>query len=322
MKNLEANISLPPAKVKGRYKLTVRKPNGDIRLETDWFDNLITNNGLDELITLNGSGSSWARYCRIGSGSTTPSFTDVALDSQYASTGTIQTRTISYVTGPPAHISHTVVYRFDAIGAGVTRTITEIGVSSGSATPLISRALILDTSGNPITITMIEGEVLDATYQYDYYFALMTNDYTQTITIDSVTYTVTWRASSTSSSSYAQFGAADTGSNSTLSPQSGYYAYFHSGTIGAVTTTPSGTASASITSVASTYATGSYQRTFTWSLGLNDANYVGGIGAVRFNNTGITSYNTMRYQCGFSPNIPKTENDTMKISATISVARY
>lgn len=320
MNNLEANISLPPAKVKGRYKLTVRKPNGDIRLETDWFDNLITNYGLDSLVYTNSN--SFAYYCRIGSGDTTPSFTDTALVNQYASTSTIQSRSYSYVAGPPAHISHTVVYRFAAIETGVTRTIREIGVSNNPSDSLQSRALILDTSGNPITITMIEGEVLDATYQYDYYFALMTNDYTQTITIDSVEYTVTWRAALTDSNSYTPFGIATLSGNGRIVP-SGNMLYLYSGTIGAVSTLPSGTNSGYITTTAaSTYVTGSYQRTLTWDVSLNEGNFAGGIGAAAFHNSSYSVAATLRHQCSFSPTITKTENDIMKISVTYSVARY
>jgi hypothetical protein len=215
-----------------------------------------------------------------------------------------------------------VVYRFAAIGSGVTRTIREIGTSSGSATSLVSRAIILDTSGNPMTITMYEGEVLDATYEYSYYYPLMTTTYSHDITINSTTYTVTWKAAETSSALYSIFGGADISGSPSLYTTS-LFAYFYSGSVGAVSGSPSGTSSGFVQSTAaSTYVAGSYERTYTWNLGLNTANYAGGITAMMVNNQGYSLASTPRFQCGISPGIPKTENDTMKISATVSVARY
>ena len=64
--------------VVGKYKLVVHKGNPEEPTQVvDWFDNLITNQGLDSL-GFRGNGSNFY-YCKVGSGSTTPAVTDVGL---------------------------------------------------------------------------------------------------------------------------------------------------------------------------------------------------------------------------------------------------
>lgn len=319
MSNISLNLNIPSARVSGRYKLTVRKSNGDIRLETDWFDNLITNTGLDALLSTDVYGD-FASRCHIGSGSTTPSYTDTALVSQYATTTSRQSVDVTELTSPYRY-STTIVYRFAAVGAGVTRTIREIGTSSNSLETLVSRALILDSSGNPMTITMYEEEVLDATYEFTNVPALVDADYLQTITINSVEYSINWRASTVGGVSSSSWWGIPTGVSGNDGISSSLTTgTFYSGSVGATTTGPSGT-SYGTTSYTSTYTPGTYSRTFTFGLGLNNANYVSGITAFRIGS--LSDYRGAHlYQCGISPGIPKTENDTMKFTVTLSVARY
>ncbi|WP_251258216.1 hypothetical protein, partial [Enterobacter hormaechei] len=123
-------------------------------------------------------------FCRVGSGNTAPAVTDTVLVSQVASSSTQQAinngvdrsgafyawvrRTTRFTTGTAAG------------------TLAEVGVSPTTSGPLFSRALILDSGGNPTTITVLPDETLDVTYELRLYPTL--TDATGTVDIAGVTY--------------------------------------------------------------------------------------------------------------------------------------
>ena len=70
--------------VQGFYLIeAVNKDTGEKRIAADWFPNLITDAGLNRM----GSGQ-FLTTCMVGSGQTTPQFTDTSLVAQVASTTT------------------------------------------------------------------------------------------------------------------------------------------------------------------------------------------------------------------------------------------
>src|SRR5690606_22222525 len=150
--NLHANVA-------GRYKLIKHKVREDGTLYNTEivadFPNLITDSGLDLLAA--GSLNSVVGKCWVGSGNSAPSVTDTALESEIASTTNATSSSFANNSGPPDYYSYAVkVFRFSTgVAAG---NISEVGVGATNNT-LFSRALVLDSEGNPTSITVLADEV-------------------------------------------------------------------------------------------------------------------------------------------------------------------
>jgi hypothetical protein len=303
MEELKLNSS-----VAGKYKLTVRKPDGEVRLETGWFDNLITNKGLDNYFT----GGVVMNYCHVGSGTSTPTVTQTTLDSRIMSTSTRSSSTQSANGSAPYESTSVATYRFAAVG-GATN-ISEIGVSPDSlGTSLTSRALILDVSGSPITISLNTGEVLDATYALSVYPALIAGDYSHTAVVSGNTHTFTWRAATVGNPRY-------------WNPEGGIGAT-------AMASSVSNTGVQAITSIPyvnqvsqatlSSYTTGTFFLTMSYFYDLTAANFSNGINAIGIaGGAGFSTPSLFSYQCGVSPAILKLPTQTLSFTINISVSRY
>lgn len=291
-------------KVSGEYILTVRRPDGSIKRELQ-FENIITNNGLDLLFT----NISLTVYCSIGSGTSTPSVVQTALDNRLATTSTIQTSSSTAQASPPYYTTDSKTYRFAAAPVG-GYTVNEIGVGAGSTgTNLFSRALILDGSGNPITLTLLEGEILDATYQVRNYPALTSGDYTQSaVNISGTNYTFTWRAIGVTNANYWYITAATGGAMEV-----------YTGGLAAVTATnPTGTSLASVAGTASAYSTGTYERQYSVTFNLNSFNNT--VGALRVSRS-TSQVGPYQYQASVSPGLSKSSTQQLALSYKISFAR-
>lgn len=169
------------SEVGGWFKLTAAKVDqlgnideGSRRVVADWFPNLITNFGLEQM----GNVTGYLNGCAVGSGATPPNVNDTALGSQIAFTSTRQGWNQGAQPTAPYYIWARTTYRF-ASGAAAGN-LSEIGIKLNNATNLFSRALILDGAGNPTTVTVASDEVLDATYELRVY--PFTDDKTGTVT--------------------------------------------------------------------------------------------------------------------------------------------
>lgn len=132
--------------VEGWFKFEAISEDGTRRVLADWFPNLITDQGLNQMGTL----ATWLNACQVGSGSTVPAVSDTQLVTRVAGTTTIQSTVQGIQSTPPYYASRTRTYRF---AAGVaTGTLSEVGVgTTATVGNLYSRALILDGAGNPTT---------------------------------------------------------------------------------------------------------------------------------------------------------------------------
>lgn len=147
----------------GQYKLQVIR-RGIIRHETDWFDNLITNAGLDAY----GGIRSNTYRAYIGTGTsvaeTDTTMPAVATTTSYTGSKTLQASSIPYW----ARERHVFTFT-QGIYVG---TISDVGIGWGtgvsSFTPLYSHALL----PSPITLESIDQVILT----YDHYFTF--SDYT------------------------------------------------------------------------------------------------------------------------------------------------
>ncbi|CAB4241298.1 hypothetical protein UFOVP60_7 [uncultured Caudovirales phage] len=290
--------------VAGRFKLeAINEETGERRELAPWFNNLITDQGLNHLGT-----SGIGQYCLVGTGSTTPSETDTTLANKLAHTTTNAGVTYGGQATTTYYSWVRVVFRFAAgVAAG---NLTELGVGI-STTLLFSRTLIKDGSGNPTTITVLPSEALDVTYELRMYAP--SADTTHTTVIGGVPYTGVVRPSLvTNSGNGDAWGVRSFVVPSSLNGISPTFTVF-SGAVGAVTAGPSGTQETLTGSVAeSVYSQNSLNRSGTITCPLSEGNLAGGIGAVAINTT------LGRYQIGFSPSLPKDATKVLTLSFTLS----
>lgn len=290
--------------VSGHYKLEIRSADGSVRQALE-FDNLITNIGLNRM----GESADWLTYCQVGSGSTTPAFTDTALAAWIASSSSTYGSIVqANQPTPPYYCSTTKTFRFSAGTA--TGNLSEVGVGWTTASGnLFSRALILDGLGDPTTITVLSDETLDVTYQIRQY--MPTVDSGGTVILRSISHTYVGRASGVTNAYYWFLGSYGVAS-SNHGINNHYSAY--SGAIGAIDSAPSGTSALGVPT-ALTYSLDSLEREHTLDFGVSVANFVGGIQSILFH------MGTGDYQFGFTPAIMKTDVDELSLTFKISWAR-
>lgn len=285
----------------GRYKLAaVNAETGEVREETPWFDNLITDAGLERI-----GGNGVDTYCMVGSGSTAPTVADTTLATWVAATSGVQVASDVVATAAPWYVARRKVYRF-AVGVAAGN-LTEVGIG-WSTTAVFSRTLIKDGGGNPTTLTVLPSEFLDVTYEFRLYCPEA--DTPLSVTLAGTTHTGVIRASRASdpsswSPSYVlALGMGATNGSSALTGYSG-------ATLGAQTGAPTGATASTTGGTASVaaYVAGSKKRAITCTLGLNDLNLAGGLNAGVFSplRAGV-------FQMSFSPPIPKTTSQTLSLT--------
>jgi hypothetical protein len=295
-------------RVAGFFKLEAVRPDGRRRPLTGWFPNIITDGGLNAIGTLN----SWMAACRVGTGSATPSALDTNLQAHVAGTTDQRSTNATAQATPPYYQSTTRVYRF-AQGAAAGN-LQEIGIATAAANAsgvLFSRALILDSDGNPTTITVLSDEVLDATYQIRNYPPLV--DVTGTANIGGVDYDYTVRAANVTDTTnwYLPASAGGGGLNSCR---------FGNGAIGAITSSPSGS-NVLLNATPAAYTNLSLTRRTSVTCGLDVGNF-GGI------NWALTTFGTPGgnsslgcMQTGFDALIPKDNTNTLTLEFGITWTR-
>ena len=295
----------PNIGLSGEYRLVVRRVvDGGVTRDTGWIPNLITDAGLNRL----GSGG-WSGWCHIGTGTTAPAVGDVALAAQAASTSSTVPGGATSNSGSPLYrTTTTLVYRFNT--GQLNGNYTEVGISWGNGT-LWSRALIVDGSGSPTSITVTSSEFLDVFYRLTMVPDLTDHNYS--CTIQGVTYAVTRRAASVSNQSTwspkesAWIPAQGQGSSTIVA---------YSGTLGEVTGSPSGTSAGKFGSPsAGAYSNNSYTRTSSMSIALGELNVPGGIKTMLVND----SVGSWQHQ--FTPVIPKDDTKVMSLNFSMSWGR-
>lgn len=294
--------------VSGKFKIEAFKANaageeieGTRRVAAEWFPNLITDGGLERMATT----SDWLTWCQVGSGSTAPANNNTSLVSHVAGTSTIQTTNVGAQSAEPYYTQRTNTYRFaEGVAAG---NLSEVGVGWDSTDSLFSRALILDGDGIPTTITILSDEVLDVTYEFRMY--PRTTDVTGSVTFTGNiggTYDWTMRAANVTTGNI--FGwSIDMTSGESMGGAIGSFSNAYTGTIGAITGQPSGTAATLTSTTVQAYSAGSLERRFNIVFDLNNGNLTGGIRSIK-KRMGVGTF-----QVQFDPAIPKTLNDRLTL---------
>lgn len=291
-----------PSQVRGFFKLVATDVRtGKQRLLADWFPNLITNGGLDQI----GSSSNWLSGCYVGSGNTAPVDSNTALAALIGSTTDLAGTTASVLATTPYYGSRVNTYLF---GPGVaTGTLAEIGVGA-SATALFSRALILDGMGNPTTVTVGAGESLTAFYEFRNYPPL--SDVTGSVTINSVVYDYTLRAANVGTSIWEPASLGDQDGPSLLT--------VYSGVIGAITGQPTGSSAAESSGADPAYTPGQYLNT-------RSSVFESGVGNFAIQSMvatcGQTNGSMGQLQIGLSPALTKSNANVLTLTVQKSWTR-
>lgn len=194
--------------VGGRYRVEVSDATtGELKKDTGWFDNLITNQGLDYLGTMT-TGVSNITTCRVGSGTATPVVTDVGLQTPLNGTTyyTWFSNTFTQLPDNVRKFSTTYCYKFDA--GAVVGTIREVTVGWGTNNVCaFSRSLLKDTAGNPIEVTVTANDLITIYYELSTY--VTTVDTVSTVNIGGNSYTLTIRPLRVTSDMISSWASAD-----------------------------------------------------------------------------------------------------------------
>lgn len=302
--------------VSGRFsKIEVLDSNGSVLREIDPFNNLITDIGLARL-GVDGSSTPIFNICRVGVGTATPQMSDVALQSQIASTtGVLVDRNRNLEDG---YAYATYSYTFP-MGA-VVGNIAEVGTGwhATALDTLFSRARILDGNGNPTTITVLEDEILRVTWEYRMYWPL--GD-TEGVLINTGNKggSFAWKARasrveqwSISTGVTGQGIQLSTGASSSF----GSCAMFTGGGLGAITDQPTGVIGTSVQNPTPSVSSPSGTKSIlSASFGTTQGN-TSGIRCLKF---GVSA--RLEYQIEYTPDIVKTENDLVRLDVSHSWGR-
>lgn len=328
-------MKLPRIGFRGLYRATVRR-HGKVIATREWFDNLITDAGLESL----GEAKASFRYCMVGTGNTAPANGNTTLQAQVASLDYVSasgTSSGGVVTSGTRYGWERRTFPF-AQGA-VTGNIAEVGIG-WSTTAVFSRSLVSPA------ITLLSIDQLTITYEIRMYVPIEgTADVTGSVVIDGTTYNYTVRPLYADSSARMQTnygwqpnllalqavtrvwsgpvtsvpngGGQVYGAPAVLGPISDTYLRQTSGgSPSPQTGGGSGTAYFSDSITNSAYVPSSKQCKFTTKWGVNNGNEASGVRGFSF--TGLFG----TYQCVLDGNISKDNTKELSMIWKQSWARH
>lgn len=182
-------LSKPQIGLSGQYRAEIRR-NGIIIQETDWFDNLITDSGLNYL-----GGNVPVLKCKVGTGTNVPNVLDVSLSNELGS-AFLSTDQWGWSSNLSAQVTNSLepdfisshTYACSFAQGSVVGNVTEVGIGPAAGN-LFSRALITDNNSTPTTLTLLAIDQLTL-----YYKLTITPILTQTngsVSINNVVYNYT-----------------------------------------------------------------------------------------------------------------------------------
>ena len=295
-------------RMEGFYSFKVSNSKGESRdlsgIIAEDHKNLILDVGLNALGT-----TSVVSACKVGTGVTPVAVSQTDLATPLAITSTLQSSSTGRNSTAPYYTWGRRTFRFSqGTAAG---NLTEVGVTYGGGSSLFSRALIVDSEGNPTTLTILSDEWLDVTYELRIYQDLV--DKTFNITLLGVDHVVTVRPANVTTN--------PSGSSYFFDHFISWYYYYsqcshYNGTIGTITGSPSGVGSSAGGTSYGAYSQNSLQRSIIYGVGLNDANLEGGIQST------IINTDKCSWQVGYVPAIAKDSFKTLTMNYTLSWGRY
>jgi hypothetical protein len=314
----------PAQRLRGEFNLTLKR-GGIVRVDTGWFPNVITNIGLDRIGQVAPMNQPMIAGVAIGTGNSTPAFTDTQLQALSAWTTTSATVTgLVYGPSPTYYVTRQFGYAFPQ--GAVVGNMSEVGVGWANNS-LFARSLIKDAGGNPTTLSITSLDQLDVRYKITMYPPL--EDTSGTVNISGVDYSYQGRILN-AGSSYWQFsntGATYVGGAAAWTGVGGYgYLYPAGASLAAVTADHANNSGMEFMNVFSgvgapstlpAYVNGSYTQTVEHNWATGNANFAGGVGGYKLweGMGGV-------YQCVWTPGIPKDNTKTLKLTRRVSWGRY
>lgn len=313
--------------MEGEYTMKVYKPDGTLSKEVGPFKNLITDAGINSYGITSGVGSFNIQYCFVGTGTTPPTVSDTTMGAYVGvSNGTLSDTSTSG-GAPDYYVQLSTVKRFNPGSA--TGNLTEVGMGELVSTTgpvyslLFSRALIVDSSGNPLTITVLPDEYLDVTYTLRYYVSNSDSTVSVTDTGTGISHTLTSRrysaatANANTTGNIFPLGNGDTltcmgrssaGVAPSLAPITSSTALLNS----------SGLGGSGVSFSYPGYVGNSYNRSVVATISLDTGNGTYGIEGFDVRSAGALG---LRTQVRVSPAIMKTNSKTLTVGFNVSWAR-
>lgn len=308
---MQANMGLV-----GEFRCVVKRADGSTKIDTGYQKNLILNQGLD--FFGGGKGTDMMAYCVIGSGNSQPIYTQNKLDTAITGVvGSVASYKYDYDAARDGNLykaNKVCKYSFTGLN---NVNISEVGLASNYSNTttyyLCTRALIKDSQGNPTTITVLSGEILEVYYKlwaiYD------TTDKTGQINVldgagNQVPYNYKARLMKVGDTAYS-------GYVNSLS-RDWKKQYLYSGDLVAITGTPSGELYSSDGLQVSPYVLGSYKSVYSFEVATSAGN-----GKIRTYALEVLGYWQIRFGsvADDSP-ITKTSTQSLTIPVEVSWGRY
>lgn len=346
-----SNVIIPAEiKVSGRYKAIKYDKDLNEIFETPWGKNLITGAGLDFLLNATGAGSMYLHGV-AGTGNGAPSLSDSTLQAYAGKYNACQSMVIEKnFTTAPYYVKVTTTHRYypGAFGASAVN-IAEFGMvfntsstpaSINASTVVGSRSLAVNGAGTPAAVSVLPDEYLDQVWEWTWWIpaSALAN---VSIAVDGVGTSTDTEARpacmglSTAQGTPCWFYNGFTqgvepagGGNMYIArifpvatmaeyPQATASTWAGTGPLGSAGSNIGGTYAANLicsAAAASSYTAGSYYRDYTFSWGLDNGNVSPSIGAVK------VALNSMMWQVGYSPAIPKVVGKKLVLTFRLSIA--
>lgn len=144
--------------MEGKIRLQVFTKDGELKDDTGWIKNIITNAGKAQLALLAGDASATPfTYLAVGTSATAVAATDTTLTAEITDTGLARAAgTVSRVTTTVTNDTLQVTYTWTATG---NKTVEEVGLfNASSAGTMLGHALTT-------TKTLVNTDILVGTYQ-------------------------------------------------------------------------------------------------------------------------------------------------------------
>jgi len=174
----------------------IDKFTGKSRCVSGWCGNTLLTSGRNNLASL-----AWFTNCVVGTDNTAPAAGQTALLGYVASNTSLEETVVSAQASSPFYGWKRKRFRFDSNSGIANENLNEVAISwaTGSGDVCTNRALIVDISGIPVTISPLADEILDVVVEVRYYPPL--SDATGTVVLDGLTYDYILRAAVVTSTS-------------------------------------------------------------------------------------------------------------------------
>lgn len=320
-------IETPAITLKGLYRIhAVNAQTGEVEKNTGWFDNLITNEGLDQIGFACSSHTTYQYNMfdtvglgtiRVGAGTSLPSVDNWALENEVAASTNTFSSTFDW-DFEGGYFIHRRAVEFSA--GTITVPISEVG--SGKVNNIFSRALVEGGS-----FTVASNQVLRVEYELRINFPALTEQtFSLNLEHDAVSTPVTVKVLPMRMSANNGDKVYYTGNSTSMfdvghtygqkpsfyqTAHSSYYTYRAVARNGSNTDASSvGSGSTSRPNSASLlgYSRGDYERALRCTWGTTSANWSEGIVGISFK-----SYFMVSWQFEFVDPIPKASNNVFEI---------